>query len=210
MTKYWKTGETAILRDIVFDQVLFARSATVVQDSPDETILWLQSGNQYAAPESYLDGTFGRGRRWLEAKNGEWNLICTKWWKSNVLILLWPNRYYSVYYFWDEHSSEFICYYVNFQLPVSRSSVGFDTLDLDLDIVVKEDLTWQWKDEDDYQLGIKSGGILTEWANRIDKSKNDVLGMIEAACYPFAGDYLNWIPDPSWKKCRFPNGWRVV
>jgi len=204
MTRYLKSGDTAILRDIAFDQILFARSATVVRDSPDETILWLQSGNQYAAPDSYINGTFDRGRRWL---NKNWNLVTTKWWKSNVLIILLPGKYYSIYYFWEEHSFDFVCYYVNFQLPYNRSLIGFDTLDLDLDIVVKKDLTWHWKDLDDYSKGIESGGILKKWADEIDQSKEEVLRMIESANYPFDGKFLNWNPNPSWRKCQFPANW---
>jgi protein associated with RNAse G/E len=210
MMTYWKVGDPVVLRNTLNHRVLFAKATTVVKDSPDETLLWLTPGNQYAAPESYLNGAFGRGQRWLEAKTNEWKLVITEWTRSNVLILLWPKTWYAIHVFWDASSQTFAFYYVNFQRPISRTKYGFDTLDLDLDLVVNGDLSWYWKDLDDYQKGIEIGGISAHWVQCIEHAKPHILSMIANKSHPFNGAYMNWKPDPAWKRCRFLSGWDCV
>lgn len=38
-------------------------------------------------------------------------------------------------------------------MPYRRSHCGFDTFDLDLDIVINPQHEWHWKGVDDYQQG---------------------------------------------------------
>jgi protein associated with RNAse G/E len=127
-----------------------------------------------------------------------------------VLMFMWPEKYYSCWLFWNGDTSQFGCYYVNFQLPYLRSRTGFDTLDLDLDIVVNPDYTWAWKDEDEYQEGIADGGIRAEWVERIEQSQPEVFEMIRARSRPMDGSWINWKPDPAWYAPALPAGWHVI
>lgn len=76
-----------------------------------------------------------------------WTLREFKWQKNRFLVFLRPRKYYDTNIVWDHETDQFKCFYINFQLPCKRSVVGFDTLDLDLDIVIRPEYDWHWKDE---------------------------------------------------------------
>ena len=112
--------------------------------------------------------------------------------------------------FWIHETDKFIYYYVNFQLPYTRSHCGFDTLDLDLDIVIDEQFAWKWKDVDEYQAGINEGGITDEWVRGIEQSKNEVLERIRKHSHPMDGHWLQWCPDKKWKPPKLPDDWKIL
>ncbi|MGE5777292.1 MAG: DUF402 domain-containing protein, partial [Chloroflexota bacterium] len=106
--------------------------------------------------------------------------------------------------------NRFTGYYINFQLPFQRSKAGFDTLDLELDIVIKPTYEWLWKDIDGYREGIERGIIRKEWAQEIETAKQEVLEKIEKRLYPFDGAWLSWIPDPNWQPPALPENWDKI
>ncbi len=186
---------------------MFAQSVTLLKDSANEKEVLLSTGNQYAGPESYFNNNFLNGARWLEAEKGQWNLKVTTWKKTNVVMILIPDKFYSINLFWDNSTNNFQCYYINFQLPYKRTKYGFDTLDLDLDIVVSKDLKWELKDFPDYQKGIELGGIKKDWVIAIENDKNEILEKINNAEYPFDGSKTNLDFELTKNNCIFPTNW---
>jgi protein associated with RNAse G/E len=126
------------------------------------------------------------------------------------LIFLEPEKYYSTLLFWDHEADRFSCYYINFQVPFRRSRCGFDTLDLDLDIVIDPHYNWKWKDIEDYQDGIREGGIRDEWVTGVEQAQADVFERIHNRRYPLDGSWLGWRPDPAWAPPNLPERWRIV
>jgi hypothetical protein len=57
---------------------------------------------------------------------------------------------------WHQATDRFQGYYFDFQLPFTRTSIGFDTFDLELDIVIDPQFNWVWKDESDYHQDLRS------------------------------------------------------
>jgi predicted RNA-binding protein associated with RNAse of E/G family len=112
--------------------------------------------------------------------------------------------------FWNHASNEFLGYYVNFQLPFQTSDCGIDTLDLDLDIDIEPDLTYRWKDEDDYQRAIEHGVITAEWAACIEHAKPEVLDRLAKRGYPFDGSWLDWKPEANWSAPKLPENWYKI
>jgi protein associated with RNAse G/E len=214
LDNYWKAGESCVLRGVVNSQVWLAQSVIVVKDEQAETILLLLPGAQCAFPEGYWywrsNKDYSRGTRWQEARSDHINLREFSWHTNRILIFLEPEKYYSCFLFWDYASDQFNCYYINFQLPCRRSHCGFDTLDLDLDIVIDPHYNWKWKDEEEYQEGIREGGIQREWVEGIERSKTEVFSKIDKRMYPLDGSWLHWRPDPAWVSPTFPERWRVV
>jgi protein associated with RNAse G/E len=104
-------------------------------------------------------------------------------------------------------SNSFGCYYINFQLPFRRSHCGFDTLDLELDMVIDQTGAWRWKDMDDYEEAIQEGGMLPEWRQGIEKDKAEVFERLHQRRYPLDGAWLRWQPDPGWTAPALPAGW---
>jgi hypothetical protein len=83
-------------------------------------------------------------------------------------------------------------------------------LDLELDLAVNPDLSFQWKDVDDYKKGIETGIISPEWVEGIEMAKTEVLDKLEKRQYPFDGSWLDWRPDPSWSPLTLPENWDKI
>jgi protein associated with RNAse G/E len=112
--------------------------------------------------------------------------------------------------FWNGQSNEFLCYYINFQLPFRRNQFAVDTLDLDLDLIINPDFSYHWKDVDDYQEAIANDIIFPEWRDGIEQAKQDVFEKLERRQYPFDGSWLNWEPDPGWSPPTLPENWDKI
>jgi hypothetical protein len=213
MKNHWEAGESCVLRGIVNNQVWLAQSVIVVKDAPQETVLLLLPGARCAFPQGYAGWrnkeTPGE-TRWQEARHVPLVLRELDWQTNRILIFLEPQKYYSCFLFWDHQTGRFGCYYINFQLPFRRSHCGFDTLDLDLDIVIDPQYHWKWKDVDEYQAGIQEGGIQDEWVQGIERSQAEVFDRINQRMYPLDGSWLDWQPEPGWAPPKLPESWQVV
>ena len=206
----WKTGDPVVFRGIYNDRVSYIQSAVIVQDRPDEVALVIMPGAECAAPEGYINGKHGESGhwdRWGEYEKGNWTMQPYLWRTNRLLMLVRPDEYYSSYYFWQADTSQFLCYYINFQLPLRRTRLGFDSFDLDLDIIIEPNFEWRWKDVEEYQKGIQLGILRPEWIREIDSSKADVFEKLEKRRYPFDGSWLDWKPDPAWIPPTLPEGW---
>ena len=200
MTKLnlWNEGDNVLLRGIFDNRPIYVQSLRVVRDTPEETVLFIWPGAECYAPKGYIQqGHNGNWDRWQETLSNTLQLEKYIWHTNRFLILLEPEKYYSTIYIWEDASDKFICYYINFQLPFRRTPLGFDSLDLDLDIVVKASHEWQWKDVEEYQQAIRMGGIQTDWVEEIERAQVEVLSRIEKQTYPLDASWLNWQPDPA-------------
>lgn len=210
MVKQWKPGEHVALRGIFGDRVSYIQSAVVVHDRHEEVALAILPGAECFAPEGYINGkhgTSGQWDRWDAYIKGNWKMQRYSWHTNRFLILLQPEKYYASYYFWQDDKNQFLCYYINFQLPFRRTRIGFDSLDLELDIVIEPTYEWRWKDLDDYQRGIECGILRQEWIKEIDTAKQEIFDRLEKRQYPFDGSWLNWLPDPNWSSPKLPKNW---
>jgi hypothetical protein len=214
LKEYREAGVSCGLRGIVNNRVWLVQSVIVVKDGPGESVLLLLPGAQCVFPEGYWrrrkNNDYSKGTRWQEAKRDPIVLREFAWQERRFLIFLEPEKYYSCFMVWDHASDQFSCYYINFQLPYRRSHCGFDTLDLDLDIVIDPQFHWEWKDEDEYQEGIREGGIQEAWVKGIEKDQADVFDRINKRSYPLDGSWLPWRPDPTWAAPKLPEGWEAV
>lgn len=213
MSKYRAVGDHCVIRGIVNQQVWMAKSVIVVKDQPEETVLLLIPGAQCAFPEGYwrwkMNRDFSQGSRWQEAMQEHILLREFNWQRNRILMFLEPETYYSCSIFWDHDSGQFSCYYINYQLPYQRSHCGFDTLDLDLDIVIDAEHNWRWKDEEDYRVGVREGNIQDEWVKGIEKSHDEVFDRINKHSYPLDGSWLHWQPASTWLPPKLPENWQV-
>lgn len=205
----WKPGDVITWRGIYRDKVWHAQPVIVVKDAPEEMVLALLPGTECVAPEGYLEGKQTSKRRW-NYKDEDWKQETYLWHTNRLLILLETDKFYSTMYFWDHASHEFLCYYINFQLPFERNNVGIDTLDLDLDLIIYPDFSFEWKDVNDYQMSIDNEVIFPEWIRGIDFAKQDVLSRLETHSYPYDGSWLTWMPDPIWSPPKLPENWDKI
>ena len=71
-----------------------------------------------------------------------------KWQGHGVLMLHRRGDPYSVWHFWTGDDRAFSAWYVNSKRPYELTSIGFDTQDFELDLVVSPDGSWRLKDDD--------------------------------------------------------------
>jgi hypothetical protein len=84
-----------------------------------------------------------------------------------------------------------------------------DIVDQDLDLVIRPDLSWEWKDEGEFteRLAFPDHYWVTdEQAVRAEGRR--VVKRIEAGEFPFDGTWVDFSPDPSWAvPTALPVGW---
>jgi predicted RNA-binding protein associated with RNAse of E/G family len=69
--------------------------------------------------------------------------------------------------------------------PFARVDGGVDTLDLLVDLVAGPDLTWRWKDEEEYAHGRRLGMVTDVEHRAVTAAREAVVGMIEERRPPF-------------------------
>jgi hypothetical protein len=172
---------------------------TVVHDRPDEIVLYLAAGT----PCKTVVGLEPLAR-------GEWDCVDRIHARTDVLMLLEPGAWYAVWLMWWHDTGEFWQWYVNLQLPFTRSRGGFDTADKTLDITVDPHRNWRWKDEDEFAYAQELGLIDASEAASVRAAAGDAIRRIEAGGYPFTDEWLGWRPDRRWGSPAMPSDWDVV
>jgi len=205
----WKPGDVIAWRGIFNQRPWHVQSVIVVKDSLNELVVCVLPGAESVAEKTYNRGKKEYKRRW-EFEANDWELMRYSWHTNRVLAITQPEEYYSTMLFWNEERNEFLGYYVNFQLPFTRSHCGIDTLDLDLDIDIEPDLTFRWKDEHDYQQSVEHGVISLEWVREIENAKPEILNALTQRLYPYDGAWLDWMPNRNWSLPKLPENWDKI
>ena len=148
-----------------------------------------------------------RGRMWYEfavRARGEWQLADSAWRFTGVVEETVFERWFSVSRMFAADGA-LLCWYVNFQRPPLWRPDGWDTGDLALDLVVEPDLSWRWKDEDEYEQSRSLGLITDEEHRAVQSAREQALTMVEARGGSFALDVEErWVPDAAWQVPSLP------
>lgn len=205
----WQPGDIISWRGIYREKIWHVQPTLLVKESPEEVVLTLLPGTECMAEETYPHGKKNGNRRW-HFVDRDWRLAKYTWQTNRLLLIFEPDSFYSTILFWNHTSHDFLCYYVNFQLPFQKNQFAVDTLDLDLDLVIRPDFSYAWKDVDDYELAVSHGLILPEWYRAIETAKGEVLERLNRRQYPFDGSWLDWKPDPGWSPPCLPQNWDKI
>ena len=209
----WHAGKSIAIRHSSTGGVRFVESAVVVEDTEGRIVLYRPIGSELKVPPSFsLRGSpTERDVLGRQEAVGSAPTLTDAWWEAtDALLHFEPGDWYSTFLFWSSGDHSFLGYYVNFELPWRRTAVGFDTNDLTLDIVVAPDLTWRWKDHEEYEHRVAVGAIPANWADGVALARELVLGKIAAAARPFDGALLTFVPDPNWPTPTVPPDWASV
>jgi hypothetical protein len=195
----FRRGEQALFRYVWPQGVFWALPTTVVEDGADRTVLWVAPRTPFKRPE-VLHFPIPR----LAA--GDWTVTDSSWFGGGALMIAEPAPAHAIWAMWNE-DGEFGGWYVNLEEPRTRTSLGFDTTDHALDIVVRPDRSWQWKDEDELAEAVAFGLFTAEQASEIRAEGEGVIERIEAWTAPFDEGWERWKPDPAWPLPSVPDGW---
>ena len=177
----WSSGDVICVRQTWLGRVWQAHAWYVVADGDDEMVLFAPIG-----AEARFSG--------IPIPCDEWTLKPSAF-TRHLLLFARPGEGYSTSLIWDE-SWTLREWYVNFERPQRpRTPVGFDYVDIALDLVAYPDGTWKLLDEDELADG-RASGVLTaadEAAARADAAR-----LVEG--WPFPTGWEDWRPDPAGRR----------
>jgi protein associated with RNAse G/E len=174
------------------------------------TWIWVPAGS------AHRDLGHADGRHLRQVPFEEWPSVPKAYdqrpWSTDVLMMHPREGDFSVWFF-RTPSGELTHWYVNLERPAVRWTdgdlTGLDTIDYDLDVVVRPDLSWSWKDNDEFVERLGHPDVYwvdDEQAVRAEGER--IIKLAEAGEFPFDGTMLDYRPDPNWTiPTTMPIGW---
>lgn len=96
----------------------------------------------------------------------------------------WLNRWYNVFRF-HEPDGTFRNYYCNINMPPTFEDGVLDYVDLDIDILVSDDWTYQIVDSDEFEANALKHGFSDDLRTRATEAVGDLIEMIKQHKFPF-------------------------
>jgi hypothetical protein len=206
----FERGEPVLRRHFQRDLLSRVWAGHVAADDEHGLWLWVPSG------AAYVDLGAADGRHLRELDFAEWPTVPKRFddtpWRGRMLMLHPREAHYSAWLFFTPDGA-FDRWYVNLELPSIRwrdaTAAGVDTVDYDLDVIVRPDLSWHWKDEEEFELRLRHPEVYwvdDEAAVRAEGER--LIKLAEAGQFPFDGTMTDFRPDPAWPvPATLPAGW---
>ena len=149
----WSAGETVIRREIRNDGRSWLEvPVVVVEDSPHLLVTHLPTGARFSFPD------YPEPHPWGDRAG---------WEGHETLMLHRPGDTYAVWHFWDGPDRRFACWYLNLQEPFRRHATGYDTQDLELDLVMYPDGRVVTKDAELLDVRVHEGRFTQDQADDV-------------------------------------------
>jgi hypothetical protein len=144
--------------------------------------------------------------------------------QGDSVRLLFPGKPYEVTLFYDTGTgpapwvrhyfpgveARFYGWKVDLTSPYCRTDVGFDVIDEVLDIAVKPDRTYRWRDEDEMADLVRTGLYSSEEAAGLYAIGHEVIALVEARTSPFDDSWIEWRPPGRLRLADPPKGWQYL
>jgi Protein of unknown function (DUF402) len=201
MAPRFRPGDPVLFRFVWPWKVFSAKPTTVVEHTAKRVALWLAPGTLTIAPPGFHVPV-------PQIRAGEWTHEDWRWYGGR--LMLWEaGSSHSIYVSWSD-DGEFLGWYANLEAPWENSAPGFDATDHLLDVVIRPDRTWSWKDEDHLVEAVEVGLFTPEQAQAIREEGDRVIERLEAWTSPFDEGWESWRPDPKWPLPAIPAGWDQI
>jgi hypothetical protein len=200
-------GEVLVRRHWRGGRVSALYLVRVAADDDRGLRLWLPAGSPYwrlvaDGADSQRDGSADPTRAPRMERQ--------TWTGSDTMIWMPENRPYSVHWIWTD--GIFAGWHAKLEEPyvrwADRGCAGVDTADQALDVVVRPDRSWRWRDEDEFHA--RTGHPLY-WseaqAAQIRATADRLVKLAEAGEFPFDGTWCGFRPDASWTVPALPAGY---
>jgi len=130
-------------------------------------------------------------------------------WEGHGKLTITPTTGdYAVSHFWHGHDRKFACWYLNIQEPMRPTPIGFDSQDLELDIVIHPDCRWELKDDEVLEQRVIEGRWTTEEVAVIRGIGASIIDeVLVADRWWWDTKWAHWRPDPELAAPSFPDGW---
>jgi hypothetical protein len=202
--KRWSVGAQILQQNLMLGRLTSARPETVVRDDAEYLILYTHPNAPYRSTHlinRYSLSVEERIERMLDFDS--WQLEDRRSGDHHLISISRPDVWYSVWMIWSV-DWEFRSWYVNFQSPYHRTDSGIIVEDLALDLRVNPDLSWSWKDDDEFVEMVRQGVITVEQATAVKTVKTEVIELIEQKHAPFDSGWTDWRPLKEWPVPKIP------
>jgi Protein of unknown function (DUF402) len=195
LRRHWRGGRTNVMYLV-----------RVAADDEQGLRLWLSAGSPYW--RLVAEDDVAHGESTIDQIRST-RLARYTWIGSDVMMWMPENKPYSVFWFWTDGA--FSGWRANPEEPfvrwADRGCAGVDTADQVLDVVVRPDHSWRWKDDEEFEAKI---GLPLYWtaaqASEIRATAERLAKLAEAAEFPFDGTWCGFRPDASWTVPALPPG----
>jgi hypothetical protein len=198
----WQPGDVIVERQ-VWHGLVTAGFATIVVEATDaQVVTYIPTGAEFGFPEAPIHPSpSGRHPRYGMAG----------WRGHGMLGVVRFGDDVGVQHYWLGDDREFACWYLNIQEPLRPTPIGFDSQDLELDIVVAPDGSWTIKDDDVLDQRVDEGRWTADEAGEIRAiGARIVRDVLEPGAWWWDKKWASWEPDPSWPVPTLPDGWLEV
>ncbi|WGW12139.1 DUF402 domain-containing protein [Saxibacter everestensis] len=204
-TPRWNSGDQIswVYRDPAFPDLVDLRPVTVVDDTDDHLAVYLESGTRMLC-QVLSDGHDIRSLPGPERFSAPRAQAVRRWTGGGILAVFQPNTMYSVWCFETRPGIRNL-YYVNIELPFTRDVDGIETSDLVLDVIVRPDRSFHYKDEDELELARHAGMYSDSQIASIREAASDAAQTVRRWAFPFNAGFENFRPDPTWQIPELPN-----
>lgn len=190
----WEPGDPIVRRDVWRGTPKVAWAGTVVADTDALLAVYMPEGS----PMAFNPDFFGAPHPWSGRDT---------WHGHGVLQLQRPHEMHAVWVFWRGPQRDFAGWYVNIQEPFRWTSFGIDTQDLELDIVIAPDGSWEFKDDENLEPWIERGRWTAAEVVEIRAEGARIASELEAGRRWWSDDWAAWEPDPDEIVPELPSDW---
>ena len=212
MSNSWDRGDLLVRREVLglnpdgisapADAVWVGRPwaalpVYVVEDSPTALVTYIAPGAQFG----FFPGDWpiaGGVHPWSRQP---------AWQGHGVLMTQEPGAHYAVWHFWTGEDRAFTAWYLNLQTAFLRTSLGYDTQDLELDVIVFPDRSWVVKDRDMLDVRMDEGRFTPALHARILEIGDELTTRLEQEGPWWDLEWAGWEPDTTWVDAALPDGW---
>jgi uncharacterized protein DUF402 len=194
----FQKGTQVTWRNVHKGAIEYAFPATIVQDWPDLIVLYQPHATiarRMAGDRGIADG----GQTSSQLAPASWNGKYEDYTYNgpNVLRAYHPGAEYSIIRSLSEDLDSVFGWYINIELKWRRTSIGFDSRDLVLD-VRDRDGVWVLEDEDELDWATKSGVMSHTEMLTARRAADRALNDASCAAGAFGMDWTRFMPDPNW------------
>ncbi|MEM7273728.1 MAG: DUF402 domain-containing protein [Actinomycetota bacterium] len=157
----------------------------VVEDRPDHLATFIETGAPFHFPDGEWPTPDG-----LHPWHGR-----TGWSGHGVLMVQRPEEHVAVWHFWTGPDRRFSHWYLNLQTSPHRTENGYDTQDLELDIIVWPDGTHEVKDAEVLDDRVAEGRFSAELVSWIRAYGDQLVGRLERDGPWWDRGWVDWRPD---------------
>jgi len=109
---------------------------------------------------------------------------------TRTIEYYWLDRWYNVFRFLDEDGATRL-FYCNVNMPPAYADSTLSYVDLDIDILVQPDLSYQVLDQDEFEKHAELFGYDEKTRRKAHSAVADLIAMIEMRQFPFVVDDLS-------------------